>query len=240
MPLDDITVILFDVYDTLIRRRKSDIDHVLELRSDISRPSPALVHEAGAAAMIYYRLERHQAWAIADVHSFWTAFYAIYLHQLGVPDPEGKDAEKLAQWARSPSRYSITEGAFTILDRLSNRGYRLGLLSNFDTSLPMFCRELGFSAHNLELILASDEIGIRKPAAEIFLEGCRRLDVEPHRTLYVGDSYDKDVIGAMNAGLHAAWFNWRGQMPPRSEVQPRLIIRKLEELLAESTRDQNA
>lgn len=232
MPLENIAVVLFDVYDTLIRRRNTDMEHLLALRPGIEGPDAGLAREADAAAMDYYRRERHQSWAIADVHSFWTAYYAIFLNHLGIEDQSGETAAALARLARSPASYLITDGVFSVLEQLHHRGYRLGLLSNFDTSLPAFCCELGFGDYHLDLVLASDEIGIRKPSPDIFLEGCRRLGVEPHRCLYVGDSFEKDVVGAANAGLNAVWFNWRARKFPRNRENGHwLVIEKLTDVL---------
>ena len=36
-----------------------------------------------------------------------------------------------------------------------------------------------------------------------------KLAVAPDEALYVGDSFEKDVIGAGNAGLRPVWFNPR-------------------------------
>ena len=35
--------------------------------------------------------------------------------------------------------------------------------------------------------------------------------MNPATTLYVGDSYDNDVVGAFNGGWHSMWFNHRGR-----------------------------
>lgn len=35
--------------------------------------------------------------------------------------------------------------------------------------------------------------------------------MNPQTTLYVGDSYDNDVMGAFNGGWHSMWFNHRGR-----------------------------
>ena len=38
-----------------------------------------------------------------------------------------------------------------------------------------------------------------------------QFDMNPSTTLYVGDSYDNDVMGAFNGGWHSMWFNHRGR-----------------------------
>jgi len=47
----------------------------------------------------------------------------------------------------------------------------------------------------------------RKPHADPFRRAMTALDVDPDRTLYVGDSLAYDVAGAQNAGLPVAWLD---------------------------------
>ncbi|MCQ4166582.1 HAD family hydrolase [Tahibacter harae] len=54
------------------------------------------------------------------------------------------------------------------------------------------------------------EFGQAKPAPEIFLEACRRLDLAPASVLHVGDDPLLDVHGARTAGLPCAWLNRHG------------------------------
>lgn len=67
--------------------------------------------------------------------------------------------------------------------------------------------------------LGAREFGSAKPDPGIFLEACRRLDVEPHEVLHVGDHPEMDVAGAGRAGLRSCWIDrgdhaWPGALPP--------------------------
>jgi len=62
----------------------------------------------------------------------------------------------------------------------------------------------------------SDELGVRKPAPEIFLHALRTLGVEPAAAVHVGDDPILDVQGARGAGMRAI------QVTPRlDECDPR-------------------
>ena len=66
--------------------------------------------------------------------------------------------------------------------------------------------------------LGAREFGSAKPDPGIFLETCRRLDVEPHEVLHVGDHPQMDVAGATRAGLRACWIDrgehaWQDGLP---------------------------
>ncbi len=59
--------------------------------------------------------------------------------------------------------------------------------------------------------VTSCDLGARKPDPRLFLEGARRLDVDPSAVLHVGDRWDRDVVGALGAKMHAALY--RGLWP---------------------------
>jgi putative hydrolase of the HAD superfamily len=50
----------------------------------------------------------------------------------------------------------------------------------------------------------SEESGALKPAAEPFLLLSRRLGIDPERILYVGNSCEKDIVGAHALGMKTA------------------------------------
>lgn len=56
-------------------------------------------------------------------------------------------------------------------------------------------------------IIISSEVGLKKPAKEIFDIALRKYDnIMPNNALYIGDNYETDVSGAINAGWNAIWF----------------------------------
>jgi FMN phosphatase YigB (HAD superfamily) len=64
-------------------------------------------------------------------------------------------------------------------------------------------------AERLDTMVFSEEVGVRKPAPEIFLHACRELGVEPADTMFVGENLKTDVQGAADVGMttvQALWF----------------------------------
>lgn len=79
--------------------------------------------------------------------------------------------------------------------------------------------------------LSARAFGIAKPEPEIFHAAAEALDVRPAELLHVGDDYHLDVVGALNAGLQAAWVV-RDNQPEVERVvhhaaSPHLTIRDL-------------
>lgn len=60
------------------------------------------------------------------------------------------------------------------------------------------------------VFVASADVGMRKPDAEIFLHACERLGVAPEQAAHVGDRLDLDAQGAAAAGLRGIWLDRAG------------------------------
>ena len=58
-------------------------------------------------------------------------------------------------------------------------------------------------------MIVSQATGFQKPEKEIFQLAEERFNLTAEETLYVGDNYDNDVLGAKRAGWQALWFNHR-------------------------------
>ena len=135
--------------------------------------------------------------------------YEEILRELGVEDPDAfVDAEHEA-WQPA---HSVLASAHALLESLRNRGVRTGLVAN---SWPEPARVLRADTERfgladcLDTIVLSQEVGVRKPAPEIFLHACRELGVDPHDAVFVGDGLVTDVEGAANVGMttiQALWF----------------------------------
>jgi FMN phosphatase YigB (HAD superfamily) len=92
-----------------------------------------------------------------------------------------------------------------ILEQLAER-YPLGLVSNFDhgpTAHRLLSR-FGLTDYFRTVVVSAD-VGVLKPAAEIFEMACTRLATLPAHCLHVGDSLEDDVVGATAAGMTSVW-----------------------------------
>lgn len=95
-------------------------------------------------------------------------------------------------------------GQVPLLRALSER-YRLAIVSNFYGNLGTVCHEAGI-AEFFALILDSARVGWSKPDPRLFRLALSELDVDAARTLFVGDSMPRDMIGARDAGLRHVWL----------------------------------
>ena len=105
------------------------------------------------------------------------------------------------------------------------------LVSNFYGNIATVLRE--FSLDGIfQQIVESAVVGIRKPDSRIFTLGVEALDLSPSDVVVVGDSIDKDIIPAHQAGCHTVWFKGEGwTSDPVDESAADRIITNLTELL---------
>jgi putative hydrolase of the HAD superfamily len=60
------------------------------------------------------------------------------------------------------------------------------------------------------LVVASGEVGVAKPDAEIFARACELLGVRAAQAAHVGDRLDLDAQAAASAGLRGIWLDRAG------------------------------
>ena len=126
------------------------------------------------------------------------------------PDPELLDGAIDAFFAREEVRWFADSEAIPVLRTLSDRGLRLGMLSNA-THEPLIQRlvdQLGFRPW-LDPALSSAWTGIRKPDPAAFASHLDAWDLSPASVVMVGDTLEADIRGAQQAGMRSVWLRSR-------------------------------
>jgi putative hydrolase of the HAD superfamily len=77
--------------------------------------------------------------------------------------------------------------------------------------------------------ISAREFGVGKPDPRIFLAAAGALDLQPGEVLHVGDDATLDALGALNAGMQAAWVNRADHLWPH-EMEPHATLTNLTEL----------
>lgn len=111
--------------------------------------------------------------------------------------------------------------------------HTLGIVTNGPVDMAFIKLErLGLSAYfPRERVFLSEIIGHHKPDPRIYEHVREKLGVESNQVLFVGDTWDADVAGAIDAGFSAVWINPRGKKPT-SWHQPLAVIERLDQLIA--------
>jgi putative hydrolase of the HAD superfamily len=123
-----------------------------------------------------------------------------------VADPGGCFAVLHDHFAQ-PESWRCEPEAEALFEDLRARGYELGLASNFDSRLSGLVEGLR-PLHPLRgQLVASFDVGFRKPAPEFFQALCRRTGLAAANILHVGDDPHNDYAGAEAAGLAAVLYD---------------------------------
>lgn len=81
-----------------------------------------------------------------------------------------------------------------------------------------------------DIVIISEEVGLRKPDKRIFELALNKLDVRAEDTLFVGDDLEKDIAGCQNVNIKGIWFN-PNKFMNTSKIKPYAEINTLDCLL---------
>ncbi len=169
-----------------------------------------------------YRKGQVQREVLRD-HRFIDTFKQLGYHQT-------KEAKHLSELylQRSPYKKNLFDGALTVLNYLKLKQYSLHIITNgFNEVQFIKLRESGLNSF-FESVTTSEEAGCNKPEAGIFNYALDKVEALPKESLMIGDNFEADVMGAVNAGLKAVWFN-PAKEENKTSIKPE-IITHLQEL----------
>ncbi|MBQ3475113.1 MAG: HAD family hydrolase [Bacilli bacterium] len=111
-----------------------------------------------------------------------------------------------------------------VLEYLSSK-YELVVLSNwFRENQESRLKDLGLDKYFTDMVF-TDEV-LNKPNKEAFIKAC--ADKSPDECIMVGDNFDVDIIGAVNAGIKAILIDPNDKYEYENKIKN---INELEELL---------
>ena len=125
-----------------------------------------------------------------------------------------------------PRSWALFPETRTVLTRLREEGFELGIVSNFDSRIFAVMRGLGIDGFFDSVTIAS-LAQAAKPAPKIFRIALEKHAIDPGEAMHVGDSVPDDVEGAAKAGLTGVLLDRSGRL----QVSGCHVIRTLEELL---------
>lgn len=171
-----------------------------EIRGEISTSRPDLKHDLSALRLESIRLALYRAGD--DPALAETAFDTFF---------------------EARQQVALFEDALPALEFLAAR-YPLVSISNGNSDL----KRIGL-ARFFRASIHAREFGVGKPDPRIFHAAAGAVDVRPDDALHIGDDATLDALGALNAGMQAAWLNRADALWPH-EQQPHLTLTHLGEL----------
>ena len=108
-------------------------------------------------------------------------------------------------------------GLIGLMPRLKAMGLKVGVGTNMTADIQFAKLERLGVLHDVDFMVSSEEINAEKPDRRLFDRCVEKAGCRADACVYVGDSLQKDVFGAENAGLRAVWFRpvADGAAPPK-------------------------
>jgi len=127
--------------------------------------------------------------------------------------------------------YSLLPGAVPTLQRLRERGCRLGLVTNGSAAEQRGKIERFDLQRHFDHIQIEGEFGFGKPDPRSYLTALRIMDTAPFEAWFVGDHFEWDVAAPKRLGMYAVWVNPAGDpRPPQALEAPDLVVARIDEL----------
>jgi putative hydrolase of the HAD superfamily len=207
MKLDSIRAVFFDAVGTLIHPDPPAPVAYARIGGGFgSRITPETIRERFQVA---FQREEQKDRAVAlrtseqrEIERWRSIVYAVFDD---VTDKEECFADLFAHFGR-PEHWRCDANADVVLRELAQRGYRLGMASNYDQRLRTVVAGLPALKPLRELVISS-EVGWRKPAPVFFEALIRAADMPASNILYVGDDFGNDYEGARAVAMRAVLFD---------------------------------
>lgn len=120
----------------------------------------------------------------------------------------------------------LVEGAKELLDFLYPN-YKLHILTNGFAEVSYRKINGANLMDYFNSVTTADELGVRKPDPKIFELSLSKANAQKHQSIYIGDDYVADVIGANAFGMSVIFFNALSEDHSKAEYP---VVHKLTEI----------
>jgi HAD superfamily hydrolase (TIGR01549 family) len=160
-------------------------------------------------------------------HGFWWIFHTHLLEERRALDDRVRD-QLIENTQDSANWDQILTGTCEAVERISQE-FPVAVISNADGKIEDVLRRCGIG-QLFHCVTDSGVVGSEKPHPAIFEAALRQMKAKAEESLYVGDVYSVDYVGARNVGMQAVLFDVAGAYCDRG--LPRVeSLEKLEEWL---------
>lgn len=117
-------------------------------------------------------------------------------------------------WDTFLARMELFDGVLPLLEQLRQLGIGICFVTDLTAHIQFRKIErLGLQQYGAHLV-TSEEAGREKPHPYLFLLGLKKLGLKAADVCMVGDSFEKDILGATKLGIRSFWLNRQGKKIP--------------------------
>lgn len=228
-----MNTIIFDIDDTLYDQAQSFHQTVREMfREPLTDEEADKLYRASRkySEILFDQSERGE---ISQLE-WQTGRIIAACRDFGIPIDFQKAVAFHEAYVVEQNNISLFPEARELLEALYQQGKQLAILTNGEEQHQLMkINQLGLRKWiPAENIFISELIGHAKPKHETFHFVEKKLNLEQAQTVYIGDNFEKDIIGAKQAGWQAIWMNHRNSsFPNKAAYQPDIEVKSAKELL---------
>lgn len=226
-----IKAIFFDLDDTLHDHQAPFANALIDTFNDLQ--IPADVH----TAYVGFRYFSDLLWPDytnrkISLEQLRIDRIMLTLKSFGISLTEDKARQFQKNYENNLNDLKLFSEVPKLFNELKMSGLELGLITNGPTSHQQNkIRQLNLSKFIREdLMFISDQVGYAKPDPYIFHKASQKINIPADHLLYIGDSWENDVVGPSAAGWNSVWFNHRNR-EPLTDHRPLAVVKELSSLL---------
>lgn len=204
-----IKAVLFDLGGTLVRVGSVPETFYKILKAHGVECSVADIYAAWRKANKRLSVEKMASFGTR----FWVEFNLLVLEGLGIKENVLFLAEAIDKEWWEYADFSLYPEVLTVIEKLKEKGLKVGVITNsLRTDMEKVFAKLGLE-NFFDVEVCVDVVGKAKPAKEIFIYACKKLDLQPKDVLFIGDDAKLDYKGARKAGLKALLMDRDDKQP---------------------------
>jgi putative hydrolase of the HAD superfamily len=220
--LEGVKGILFDCYDTLIEIRHDEEDIrtyetlSIWLRYQGVHIDPAVLRDEYRRRIRRSMEQRGERYPevrveeifreICDDHRLWEIDDLV----VGICAARAFRAASIRRFRSFPQTVRL-------LDHL---GYvAKGIVSNGQRVFSEIELKFLDLHHHFDVVVFSSDVGVKKPDPRIFHAALDAMSLEPEHALFIGDSFENDILGARKAGMQAMFIREAWNIPDSGYTQ---------------------
>ena len=170
-----------------------------ELRTAVLAENPNLVHDLSKLRReVIYRAIRECGYGRSEAGTLADAAFA--------------------EFYEARHRVEYFEGALDALATLAEN-HTLCALTNGNADFKKLRLDRFFSFG-----ISSADVGIGKPAPDMFIAALTRAETQAHEAIHVGDHLIDDIQGAAEVGMFTIWVNLQDQPLSPTTINPSITV----------------
>jgi HAD superfamily hydrolase (TIGR01549 family) len=185
--------------------RQIDTEQIQQIRNSAMAENSALAHDVSAMRKAVLK----RAFSIC-----------------GYSDSEARGLSQRAFDVFFEARQQVVffPAALAVLEELAAE-FRLGALTNGNADI----NAVGLGQY-FSFAFSSADVGVSKPAPDMFHAALRHAGVAAADTIHVGDNLVDDIAGAAALGIHTIWTNHADHASVERSHEPTAIVNHLKDL----------